>query len=78
MTIIVIIQQLNGAFQMFENIWVMTTGGPGGSTDVVGTLMYARAFTDNAYGEVSAMGWTVFLMTLVLSILSMRGFNSDN
>jgi ABC-type sugar transport system permease subunit len=77
MTIIVIIQQLNGAFQMFENVWVMTMGGPGGSTEVVGTLMYARAFTDNAYGEVSAVGWTVFLMTLALSILSMRGFNSD-
>jgi ABC-type sugar transport system permease subunit len=40
--------------------------------------MYAQAFTDNAFGEVSAMGWTVFLMTLVLSILSMKGFNSDN
>jgi ABC-type sugar transport system permease subunit len=74
MTIIVIIQQLNGAFQMFENVWVMTQGGPGGNSDVVGTIMYTAAFQDNAYGLTSAMGWSVFVLTLVLSLVSMRGF----
>jgi ABC-type sugar transport system permease subunit len=80
MTIIVIIQQLNGAFQMFENVWVMTKGGPGGSTDVVGTIMYTAAFTDNAYGLTSAYGWSVFVLTLALSLVSMRGFlgSKDN
>jgi ABC-type sugar transport system permease subunit len=77
MTLIVIIQQLNGAFQMFENVWVMTTGGPGGATEVVGTLMYRTAFTDNAYGLTSAMGWAVFVLTLVLSLISMKNFLND-
>ena len=77
MTIIIIIQRLNGAFQMFENVWVLTRGGPGGATDVVGSLMYVAAFKDNAYGLTSAYGWAVFLMTLVLSLISMRGFTSD-
>lgn len=78
MTMIIVIQQLNGAFQMFENVWVLTKGGPGGATEVVGTLMYNTAFKDNAYGLTSAMGWAVFLMTLVLSLISMRGFATDN
>jgi len=77
MTIIVLIQQLNGAFQMFENIWVLTGGGPGGATDVVGTLIYNTAFKDGRYGMASAMGWSVFLITLILSIISMKSFKSD-
>ncbi len=77
MTMITVIQQLNGAFQMFENIWVLTGGGPGGATDVVGTLIYTAAFEDAAYGRASAMGWSVFLLTAVLSVISIRGFKSD-
>ena len=34
-TVIIIIQLLNGAFQMFENVFVLTRGGPGGATEVV-------------------------------------------
>jgi ABC-type sugar transport system permease subunit len=78
MTIIVLITQLNGAFQMFENIWVLTGGGPGGATDVVGTLIYNTAFKDGRYGMASAMGWSVFIITVVLSIISMRSFRSDH
>ena len=77
MTMIVVIQQLNGAFQMFENIWVLTAGGPGNATDVVGTLIYQAAFKDYAYGRASAMGWSVFLLTAVLSVISVKGFKSD-
>ena len=77
MTIIVLIQQLNGAFQMFENIWVLTGGGPGGATDVVGTLIYNTAFKDGRYGLASAMGWSVFIITLILSVISIRSFRSD-
>lgn len=77
MTTIIVIQQLNGAFQMFENVWVLTEGGPGGATDVIGTMIYKKAFSDNAYGMASAMGWSVFLITLVLSLLSIKGLESD-
>ena len=76
-TIIIIIQQLNLAFQMFENIWVLTGGGPGGATDVVGTLIFTTAFEDQYYGMASAMGWSVFAFTLVLSLVSMRFFQSQ-
>lgn len=76
-TIIIIIQQLNLAFQMFENIWVLTGGGPGGATDVVGTLIFTTAFEDQYYGMASAMGWSVFAFTLALSLLSMKFFQSE-
>ena len=78
MTMIIVIQQLNGSFQMFENIWVLTGGGPGGATNVVGTLIFTKAFQDNAYGMASAMGWSVFLVTLMLSIISIRGLKNND
>ncbi len=78
MTVIIVIQQFNGAFQMFENVWVLTGGGPGGATNVVGTLIFTKAFQDNAYGMASAMGWSVFLVTLVLSVVSLRSLRSND
>jgi ABC-type sugar transport system permease subunit len=77
MTIIIVIQRLNAAFQMFENVWLLTGGGPGGASDVVGTQMYITAFRDNTYGLTSAMGWSVFLLTLALSLVSIRGFREN-
>jgi ABC-type sugar transport system permease subunit len=77
MTVIIIITRINAAFQMFENVWILTRGGPGRATEVVGSLLYVTAFQDRAYGMASAMGWSVFVITLVLSILSMRSFASD-
>jgi len=77
MTVIVLIQRINGAFQMFENVWILTRGGPGGATNVVATLLFTTAFQDNAYGMASAMGWSVFMITLVLSIFTIRRFIGD-
>ncbi len=76
-TIIIIIHELNKAFQMFENIWVLTGGGPGGATDVVGTLVFKNAFELQRYGLATAMGWSVFVLTLGLSLLSMKLFRSE-
>ena len=77
MTVIILIQRINGAFAMFENVWILTRGGPGGATSVVATMLFTTAFQDNAYGMASAMGWSVFMITLVLSIITIRRFIGD-
>ncbi|GGG86451.1 carbohydrate ABC transporter permease [Paenibacillus radicis (ex Gao et al. 2016)] len=77
MTLIAVIQMVNGAFQTFENVFIMTGGGPAGSTEVIGTLVYRTAFIDNDYGLASAIGWTSFLVTGLIAIFSIRGFKAD-
>jgi ABC-type sugar transport system permease subunit len=72
MTTIIMIQLFNGALQSFENVYVLTKGGPADSTQVVGTWIYEIAFKEHMYGLATAMGWTMFALTLVFSLLSMR------
>lgn len=76
-TLIAVIQLVNAAFQTFENVFIMTGGGPAGSTEVIGTLVYRTAFIDNDYGLASAIGWTSFLITGLIAIFSIRGFKAD-
>jgi ABC-type sugar transport system permease subunit len=76
-TLIAVIQIVNGAFQSFENVYIMTGGGPSGSSEVVGTLVYRTAFLNNDYGLASAIGWTSFLVTGLIAIFSFRSLRTD-
>lgn len=76
-TLIAVIQMMNGAFQAFENIFILTGGGPAGSSEVIGTLVYRTAFLDNNYGLASAIGWVSFVITGALAIFSFRSFKTD-
>lgn len=81
MTMVAVISTLNGCFQIFDNVWVLTRGGPAESTQVVGTLIYQTAYGSTSYasgfGLASGMGWGVFLMTLMLSFISLKVFKTD-
>ena len=47
-----------GTFQVFEQIYIMTQGGPGypGATETVGYLIYASAFTAFNFGGTDPLG----------------------
>lgn len=82
MTMVAVITTLNGCFQMFDNVWILTQGGPANSTQVAGTLIYQTAFGGiypgvNGFGLASAMGWTVFIITLIISLFSLKVFKTD-
>ena len=79
MTMVIMIQQFNSALQSFENVWILTKGGPANSTQVVGTWIYTIAFKEQQYGLASSMGWAMFAVTMVFSLITMRSsINSDN
>lgn len=78
-TIIVVIQNINRAFQVFDQVYVMTGGGPAGATQVINMLVYSEAFQNpnGNIGRANAMGWMIFVITFVLSLISMR-VNKDD
>ena len=73
-TVIVVIQNINRAFQVFDQVYVMTGGGPAGATQVVNMLVYNEAFQNpnGNIGRANAMGWMIFIITFVLSLISMK------
>ncbi|MCC7353860.1 MAG: sugar ABC transporter permease [Anaerolineae bacterium] len=68
-----------GNFQVFDQIYVMTQGGPGfpGATETVGYLIYSTAFTSLQLGPAAAQSMLLFLFILAFSFFQFRIFASE-
>lgn len=60
------------SFLVFDYIYIITQGGPANATQVVGTLMYQEAFSDQAAGYASAMGLFLGVISVIVVILYTR------
>ncbi|WP_199433448.1 carbohydrate ABC transporter permease [Qaidamihabitans albus] len=56
-----------GGLKLFDQVWVMTQGGPGNATDTMSTLIYKNAFQFNDFGYGVAMALVLTLFVAVLS-----------
>lgn len=56
------------SFKTFDLIYTMTYGGPGRSTQVLGTWMYFQSFQYYNTGYGSAIAWVIALITLLMAI----------
>jgi multiple sugar transport system permease protein len=57
------------AFKVFDEVYLLTSGGPGTSTEVISFTLYQRFFTEDKAGYGSAMSVAViFLVSLLLVI----------
>lgn len=61
-----------GAFKVFDEVYVMTFGGPGRSTEVLGTMLYRAAFRNDEMGYASTVATIIFVITFALSLIQMR------
>lgn len=50
------------SFQVFDLIYILTSGGPGNATEVLGTYAYDRAFDARERGYGAAIGVVLYLM----------------
>ena len=60
------------SFQVFALVYVMTAGGPGGSTTVVVFQLYQQAFIYFRLGYASAIGYVLFVVIFVLTLIQFR------
>lgn len=68
MTGMMIIVTVTGAFQVFNEVMVMTAGGPNNSTQVLGTWLYEQGFTQNDMGYAAAIGSLIFAITMLCGV----------
>jgi multiple sugar transport system permease protein len=61
-----------GAFQVFDQVWVMTEGGPAGATTVVMEQVVKNAFQYGLMGEASSMSWVLFAIILIFTVIQLR------
>lgn len=71
MSTLLIIVTVTGAFQVFNEVMVMTAGGPNNSSQVLGTWLYHAGFINNEFGYAAAIATVVFVITIVLAVVQL-------
>jgi multiple sugar transport system permease protein len=69
---VVVISLING-FQVFDQVFVMTGGGPDDASQVVVGRIYDLTFRYGRAGEASALSWLLFALILLITALQIRG-----
>lgn len=72
MTLVTSVITVIGAFKVFSEVYVTTTGGPGTATQVLGTYLYKSAFLNDEMGYASAIGVVIFIITSILSFIMIK------
>ncbi len=75
-SLFVIVITTIGSFQVFDQIQVMTRGGPAGATDVTVYFIFRQAFEISSLGYASAIAFALFIVIMVLTLIQLRFFGS--
>ncbi|WP_276353295.1 carbohydrate ABC transporter permease [Cohnella caldifontis] len=69
---IVILLGVVYGIKIFDLVWIMTKGGPGNASQLLGTLSYEYSFAKNNFGIGAAVGNVMLLISLVASFVYLR------
>jgi multiple sugar transport system permease protein len=70
MTYIVVLAA-NGAFQAFDQIYIMTKGGPFRSTETLVYRVYTEGFSNFELGTAAALSFVLLAITLVVGVIQL-------
>ncbi|MFB4167282.1 carbohydrate ABC transporter permease [Virgibacillus sp. JSM 102003] len=72
MILVAITFTMVGAFKVFDEVYIMTGGGPGHATEVLGTMLFNSGFRNDEMGYASAIATVLFIITITLSFIQLR------
>lgn len=75
--ILVVITQVIASFQVFGQVNIMTSGGPGGATRVLIQHIYDAGFRDLELGYASAVSLFLFAVMLIVAVVQFRVIGRD-
>jgi multiple sugar transport system permease protein len=68
-TTLVILLQIIASLKIFDQVYLMTSGGPGTATQVALQLVTGTAFTDNRIGAASAASVLLFIVIVAIAVV---------
>jgi multiple sugar transport system permease protein len=71
-TLFLLIIGIIGSFQVFTQIFIMTSGGPVERTTTMVYFIYQTAFQFFDMGYASTLAYVLFLMLLVFTVINLR------
>ncbi|WP_127585564.1 carbohydrate ABC transporter permease [Paenibacillus koleovorans] len=63
------------ALKVFELVWVMTVGGPGGATELISTLVFKKALLEFNQGYSAAISVLMVLIAFVYTAFQVKSYN---
>ncbi len=78
-TVMLVILGIIDSFLVFDQVMVLTRGGPGDATNVIGQFLFTTAFSQGKMGLGSAISIVMFLVIAAFTLLQWRfvGFGSS-
>lgn len=70
----VVITSMIWGLQLFDEVWVLTRGGPISSTTTMVTYLYQNAFLFFRFGYAAAISYVLTLIIMIFSVLQLRLF----
>jgi multiple sugar transport system permease protein len=61
-----------GTFQVFNQAYIMTQGGPNNASTFYVYYLYTTAFTKSEMGYASALAWVLFVLVMVITVALFR------
>jgi multiple sugar transport system permease protein len=73
-TFFILVMSIITSFQVFDIVYVLTSGGPLGSTKGLVFFVYEQAFQFFEMGYASAVSYILFALLFVLTMIQVRYF----
>jgi multiple sugar transport system permease protein len=73
--LIAILFRTMDAYKLFDQVWVLTGGGPGSVTQTMSFYLYQVAFSDFDTGLGSAIGYVMLIVIIALANILIRMLN---
>ena len=71
-TFFILVMSVIGSFQVFDTVYVLTSGGPLGTTKVLVFYLYENAFKFFDMGYASAIAYLLFAIVFTLTLLQTK------
>ena len=75
--LIILVIRITDAARVYDLVYILTGGGPGGSTEVVSTYIYKEIFVFLRFGEGAAASLVITLVILAVSTLLNKVLSSE-
>lgn len=63
---------LIGGFKVFDEVYVMTAGGPGRATEVLASYLYRAGFRNDEMGYAATIATVIFVITFVTTLIQLK------
>lgn len=70
--------QFIASFQIFGQVYIMTDGGPGNSTQTLVMYLFRMAFREQEFGYAAAIGYFLFFVLVAVSLINYKFIGGDD